>query len=120
MRLELTRWDLLRNQNEQIRNDNNKRIKAELAKPRDPDNEWDIPSTGKYVRSKKNSLRRDKAISLMERLDKIYQIKILTPYQFRFNNEIDIYPTNQKYHILKSGKRGEYRNLEKFLKKYLS
>lgn len=34
-----------------------------------------------------------------------YRIEKLTPYQFRINGELDVYPIHNCFHILKSGKR---------------
>ena len=31
-----------------------------------------------------------------------------TPYQFRINGLIDIYPIHRRYHVLKTGRRGNY------------
>jgi len=47
-----------------------------------------------------------------------YEIKELTEYQFRVNGVLDIYITNNKWHDLKTGERGEYESLTKFLKTY--
>lgn len=35
--------------------------------------------------------------------------------QYRVEGIIDIYPTNQRFHILGSGKRGRYKNIWAFL-----
>ncbi len=32
----------------------------------------------------------------------------LTPYQFRIDDAIDLYPKNHRFHNLKTGKRGFY------------
>ena len=47
-----------------------------------------------------------------------FQIKNLTPYQIRINNQLDIYWQSQRYHDVKKNKRGNYDNLEKFIQKY--
>lgn len=44
----------------------------------------------------------------------------LTPYQIRISHPdvgdfVDLYPTNQRYHILKTGKRGRYKTAQGFL-----
>jgi hypothetical protein len=40
-----------------------------------------------------------------------YTVKKLTEYQFRVNDKIDLYPIHRRYHHLKSGRRGRYRDL---------
>lgn len=35
-----------------------------------------------------------------------YRIVQLTPYHFRINGVLDIYPTNGRFHNIKTGKRG--------------
>ncbi len=48
-----------------------------------------------------------------------YSINQYSEYQFRINGVIDVYPIHHRYHILKTGKRGEYPNnkLSETLKK---
>ena len=35
-------------------------------------------------------------------------VKEKTPYQFRINDVVDVYPTHRRFHVIKSGKRGNY------------
>lgn len=67
----------------------------------------------------RNARKRMNEYEVLKDFEEImgYDIISLTPYQFRVNNELDIYPTNKKYHILSSGKRGVYDDLEDFLVK---
>lgn len=46
------------------------------------------------------------------------EVKQLTPYQFRVNGQLDIYPTNAKWHDLKTGQRGSFydTNLARFVR----
>lgn len=46
-----------------------------------------------------------------------YKIVELTPYQFRVNDAVDLYPIHNNYHVIRSGKRGSVRNLSEFVKK---
>lgn len=58
---------------------------------------------------------------VLDRLNQLYDIVPLTPYQWRVNNKIDIYPSNCKYFELKNKLWGEYQSnkrLEKFLEAY--
>lgn len=58
---------------------------------------------------------------VLDSLKEIYNINPLTPYQWRFNNKIDIYPSNCKYFELETRTWGEYQSnkrLKKFLEAY--
>ena len=48
-----------------------------------------------------------------------YKIAKKTPYQFRINDVIDVYPIHNRYHNIKTGKRGGYRDIIEFIKKGL-
>jgi hypothetical protein len=37
-----------------------------------------------------------------------YTVRKLSDYQFRVNEQVDLFPTHRKYHVLKTGKRGSY------------
>lgn len=45
-----------------------------------------------------------------------YAVEKLTDYQFRVNGKIDLYPVKRRFHILKTGERGQYRNMTILLK----
>jgi hypothetical protein len=40
-----------------------------------------------------------------------YDVVQLTPYHYRINKALDVYPVNRRYHVLPSGERGGYRHL---------
>ncbi len=64
-------------------------------------------------------LRRERGEGLIwELMDEGYEFEELNPYQFRINDQIDLYPTNSKYHVLKTNKRGYYteKNLSQIIK----
>jgi len=44
-----------------------------------------------------------------------FSVRMFTPYQFRFNGRLDIFPTRQRFHDLEANRRGSYRELEKFV-----
>lgn len=61
--------------------------------------------------------------TLLDELDKLYDITPLTVYQWRFNNKIDIYPSSCKFFDLEKKQWGEYQAnnlLKKFLNEKLS
>lgn len=45
-----------------------------------------------------------------------FSVKQLTEWQFRVDGKIDLYPIHRRYHVLKGGRRGTYRNLLVFLR----
>lgn len=48
-----------------------------------------------------------------------YAVKKLTDYQYRINDTYDLYPIHNRWHHLKSGKRGGARNLSEFIKQQI-
>lgn len=48
-----------------------------------------------------------------------YDVKAITEYQWRINDAIDIFPTNNRYHNLNRNSRGHYRNLITFISSML-
>ena len=49
-----------------------------------------------------------------------FEVKEVSQYQYRFNDCIDIFPSNRRYHDLKTHKRGDIRdkNFNQFLREY--
>lgn len=49
-----------------------------------------------------------------------YTVRKITPYQFRIDDRLDVYPTNARWHDIKTGKRGgfEGKNLARFVRTY--
>ncbi len=37
-----------------------------------------------------------------------YRVRRLSDYQFRINEQLDLYPIHRRYHVLRTGKRGTY------------
>lgn len=50
-----------------------------------------------------------------------YSVKQLTPYQYRINGFLDVYPVNARFHDIRTGKRGSFhgQNLASFVRRYL-
>lgn len=62
--------------------------------------------------------RRDKATEeIIQLKEKGYLVISLTPYQFRINGILDLYPTNHRYHHIPTDKRGSYDKPEEIVKK---
>lgn len=52
--------------------------------------------------------------------DRGYGAIMLTPYQIRINNRLDIYPVNRRWHDLKNNLRGDYRNMHRFVDEFFA
>lgn len=48
-----------------------------------------------------------------------YEVIELTPYQFRINRMIDLYPIHRNWHNLKTQKRGTYKTAIEIVKKQI-
>jgi hypothetical protein len=61
-------------------------------------------------------LRRGPRITEIMGLAKLgHKVVHLTPYQYRINNEVDVYPTNNRYCILRFNRWGGYNNVTEFI-----
>jgi hypothetical protein len=61
-------------------------------------------------------IRQDEIQSLSE---VGYDVKKLTDYQYRINGVFDLYPIHNRWHNLKTNKRGGAKNLKQFIIKKL-
>ncbi len=48
------------------------------------------------------------------------KIEELTPYQFRIDGDLDIYPTRRKWHDISMNTRGTYTDLVDFVVRHLA
>lgn len=46
--------------------------------------------------------------TLIEELSEVFTVKKITPYQYRINGVLDLFPTNDKYHHITKNERGTY------------
>jgi len=69
----------------------------------------------------KDAVRSRRKSYLPELEEAGYVVEKKTDYQFRINGLLDVYPTNARFHCLKTGARGEFggQNLATFVRKYL-
>ena len=56
---------------------------------------------------------------LMELKKAGFTIEQKTPYQFRVNGVLDIYPIHNRYHDLQTGERGGFRDVRDFVVQFL-
>jgi hypothetical protein len=47
-----------------------------------------------------------------------FSIHEFTPYHFRINEILDVYPVNQRWHDIKANERGSYYDIFDFVKKF--
>jgi len=49
-----------------------------------------------------------------------FEVVEISPYQYRFNNTLDIYPSNKRFHDLTKDTRGDIRdqNFDQFLRHF--
>lgn len=48
-----------------------------------------------------------------------YAVEQFSEYHFRINSRLDVWPTSKKWYDRKTGRKGEYEELESFVKRYL-
>jgi hypothetical protein len=77
----------------------------------------------KYWKGYKEKQRIRRRQRLPRRKAEIYSLRKLgfyieekTPFQFRINDCVDLYPVHNLYHDIKTGNRGSYRSATKFIK----
>lgn len=52
--------------------------------------------------------RRNRELKKMQVIYSNHSVVEITPYQFRIDGAIDLYPTGKKWHNLQTGERGIY------------
>mgnify|MGYP001589352559 CR=1 FL=1 len=57
---------------------------------------------------------------MKKRLEAKYTVEYLTLYQWRVNGQVDLYITNKRFHVLKTNRRGDYRDMHSFLERNLT
>lgn len=57
---------------------------------------------------------------MKKKLESKYKVEYLTQYHWRINNEIDIFPTNRRFHNFKTQQRGDYKDMHGFLAKHFA
>lgn len=81
-------------------------------KPRRREEPNETTEMWRAIRHKRQDQRRarlgprSEEISALERQG--HSVRQLSPYQFRINERIDLFPTRQRYHDLKTQRRGSY------------
>lgn len=68
-----------------------------------------------YRESQKKRRKERLPIRVAEIMSLPFKVQKLTEYQFRVEDKVDLFPVHRRYHILKTGKRGDYKNLIKLI-----
>ncbi len=79
------------------------------------DNEdWDQYKEDQKERRKNRLPIRQKEIEDLAHLG--YTVSKKSEYHYRVNDQIDVWPIHNRYHILKTNKRGGYKSVTEFIK----
>lgn len=71
-------------------------------------------------RDERAARRSDNTESLLALEGLGFQVQPLTEYHFRINGVLDLFPTNRRFHNLRTGQRGSYNDVKAFVKKTLA
>lgn len=63
---------------------------------------------GEFIVRPRAERRDAETRAILALRDDGYRVEELTPYQFRINRALDLYPTGRRWHNLKTGRRGSY------------
>lgn len=77
----------------------------------------DMREWKEYFRQKKQERRESETLQIKELEAVGIQVRQISEYQFRFWGHLDIYPTNKRWHDIKTSKRGGYSELYSLLEK---
>jgi hypothetical protein len=74
------------------------------------DKDWLIKQTHSDDQSTRRSARRELfELDLLKTLRLDHEVRDLNQgYQYRVDGKLDIYPTHRRWHLLRTGQRGEY------------
>lgn len=65
--------------------------------------------------------RMEQSMDDIEILDKEgIRATFITPWQIRFEECIDIWPSNKNFHVLDTGERGRYKRMAPFLRSFFT
>jgi hypothetical protein len=73
-------------------------------------------------RRQSNERRRKRNVDWIERFRQEHpehDVEELTPYQFRIDDTLDIYPTSQLFHNIETGARGSYKTIPEIVKQQI-
>lgn len=67
------------------------------------------------LQERRATRRATRTDDIMALRDRGFTVRALTPYHFRINNVLDLYPTCNRFHNLLTQKRGSYQTVEKIV-----
>lgn len=84
----------------------------------DEKNEWDEHKKAMNSMRDRRRFQFREVIREFKRMG--FEVREISPFQFRFNEGIDIYPSNKRYHDLTKNVRGDIRGktFDQFLREH--
>ena len=79
--------------------------------------DWEIYREEQKTRRQIRLPVRQEEIESLKELG--YVVEKKSDYHYRINNQIDVCPIHNRYHILKTNKRGGYKQVVEFIKKQI-
>jgi hypothetical protein len=76
----------------------------------------DVNETTEFWRDYRHEMQERRAKRLpgqqkeIEDLQPEFDVRMITEYQFRVNESVDLYPVRRRYHVLANGRRGRFKN----------
>lgn len=80
------------------------------------DNDWKNYRLEQQARREKRLPKRTDEIMALK--GEGFDVKEMTPYQFRINGRLDLYPIHNRWHDIKTNTRGGHRNLAGFAREW--
>lgn len=63
------------------------------------------------IQERRRTRRDRRTVDILALRDRGFSVRELTPYQFRINDTLDLYPTCNRWHNIKTQKRGSYQTV---------
>ena len=79
--------------------------------------DWAYYKKQQQLRREERLPRRTQAILNLKRRG--FLVQALTPYQFRVNGRLDLYPLHNRWHDIQTNQRGGVKDLAAFVKEWV-
>jgi len=78
----------------------------------------DFQFWNEYFRERRTARREADTVEIEKMKAAGMDVRQITEYQFRFWDFLDVYPTNRRWHNIKTGKRGGYGDICNLIEKH--
>ena len=86
--------------------------KGRKRRPQDTNDVTEMWRSHRHEMQERRSDRRSRrTMDILALADRGFTVRELTPYHFRINEALDLYPTCNRYHNLKTQRRGGYQTV---------